>query len=145
VESGEWRLTIEDWRLIIGDHLWRVTIRHHKALSAISKDEIESAIETANGYRRVQFELCSRITHHITHHSPLLSIIIRIIIIIIDRVWLAVIVLLILKFKPKQLSEYEINVLPQRIHFVSACWFKLKGAKSIEGKSDCCCTIVICS
>jgi hypothetical protein len=64
VESGEWRLTIEDWRLKIGDHLWRLTIRHHKALSAISNDEIESVIEIANGYRRVQFGLCSFITHH---------------------------------------------------------------------------------
>jgi hypothetical protein len=89
----------------------------------------------------------------LSHHSRLLSIIIRIIIIILDRVCLAVIVLLVLKFKQKQLSEYEVNVLPQRIHFVSvsACWFKLKelkefkGAKSIkstEWKSNCCCTIV---
>jgi hypothetical protein len=79
------------------DHLWRVTIRHHKALITISNDEIESVIEVANVYRRVQFELCSRITHH----SRLLSMIIRIIIIILDRLWLAVIVLLVLKFKTK--------------------------------------------
>jgi hypothetical protein len=96
--------------------------------------------------------IASLITHHITHDSRLLSIIIM----ILDRLWLAVIVFLVLKFKQKQLSEYEVNVLPQRIHFVSvsACWFKLKelkGAKSIksiesiesiEGKSDRCCTIV---
>jgi hypothetical protein len=81
---------------MIGDHLWRVTIPHHKSLIAISNDDIESVIESVNVYRRVQFELCYRITHHIiltSHHPHLLSIIIRII--ILDRLCLTVIVLLV--------------------------------------------------
>jgi hypothetical protein len=49
-----------------------VTIRHHKSLIAISNDEIESVIEIVNGYRRVQFGLCHRITHHIASLTPTL-------------------------------------------------------------------------